>query len=218
MTPEQLALLKAARQPSPTSTSPCRRRSRRPCSFSSTLGPQSLLRLQARPGRRHHGSLRADFPERLAAEGRLLGHRAELPRGVLRGPIWRGNIFVQRSSSRAELHVATATTRTRTRQLRDVAKYLRWLQEADKTVHVGHARRWPCSGTGPASTRTSFFDLRRTEEQTRMFKSGLQNEPVVLPSEHADADELEDAGGAAAELRRQRLAALRAGREPVREG
>ena len=58
-------------------------------------------------------------------------------------------------------------------QLRDVAKYLRWLQEAE----VGHKGKLVAVFWDWASLYQDkpFFDPRRTEEQTRMFKSGLQN-------------------------------------------
>ena len=58
-------------------------------------------------------------------------------------------------------------------QLRDVAKYLRWLQEAESD-HKGKlvAVFWDWASLYQDKP---FFDPRRTEEQTRMFKSGLQN-------------------------------------------
>ena len=63
-------------------------------------------------------------------------------------------------------------------QLRDVAKYLRWLQEAGGEFgSLSHAGKLVAVFWDWASLYQDkpFFDPRRTEEQTRMFKSGLQN-------------------------------------------
>ena len=58
-------------------------------------------------------------------------------------------------------------------QLRDVAKYLHWLQKSESR-HKGKmvAVFWDWASLYQDKP---FFDPRRTEEQTRMFKSGLQN-------------------------------------------
>ena len=119
--------------------------------------------------------LRADFLERLAAEGRPLGHRAELPpEAFYEGPIWaegdnKGVIIVGLSYMWATADHPDPDGE----QLRDVAKYLRWLQEADR----GHKGKLVAVFWDWASLYQDkpFFDPRRTEEQTRMFKSGLQN-------------------------------------------
>ena len=121
--------------------------------------------------------LRADFLERLAAEGRPLGHRAELPpEAFYEGPIWgngykEGVLIVGLSYMWATADHPDPDGE----QLRDVAKYLRWLQEAGGGLdHKGKlvAVFWDWASLYQDKP---FFDPRRTEEQTRMFKSGLQN-------------------------------------------
>ena len=128
--------------------------------------------------------LRADFLERLAAEGRPLGHRAELPpEAFYEGPIWAETKGVYPDHVHSGVIIVGLSYMWATadhpdpdgEQLRDVAKYLRWLQEAKGGD--GHKGKLVAVFWDWASLYQDkpFFDPRRTEEQTRMFKSGLQN-------------------------------------------
>ena len=183
MTPEQLALLKAARQALADEYLALPKEEQEAMQFQQVYpGLEEYnpyyASLNAALADGTTALLRADFLERLAAEGRPLGHRAELPpEAFYEGPIWaegnnKGVIIVGLSYMWATADHPDPDGE----QLRDVAKYLRWLQEAGGlgTNHKGKlvAVFWDWASLYQDKP---FFDPRRTEEQTRMFKSGLQN-------------------------------------------
>ena len=180
MTPEQLALLKAARQALADEYLALPKEEQEAMQFQQKYpgtynNYYALLNAALADGTT--ALLRADFLERLAAEGRPLGHRAELPpEAFYEGPIWaegnnKGVIIVGLSYMWATADHPDPDGE----QLRDVAKYLRWLQEAGGVG--GHEGKLVAVFWDWASLYQDkpFFDPRRTEEQTRMFKSGLQN-------------------------------------------
>ena len=187
MTPEQLALLKAARQALADEYLALPKEEQEAMQFQQVYpgitdeyGDDIVYyaSLNAALADGTTALLRADFLERLAAEGRPLGHRAELPpEAFYEGPIWaesgwngdEGVLIVGLSYMWATADHPDPDGE----QLRDVAKYLRWLQEAED-CHEGKlvAVFWDWASLYQDKP---FFDPRRTEEQTRMFKSGLQN-------------------------------------------
>ena len=178
MTPEQLALLKAARQALADEYLALPKEEQEAMQFQQKYpgtDQKYYASLNAALADGSTALLRADFLERLAAEGRPLGHRAELPpEAFYEGPIWaegnnKGVIIVGLSYMWATADHPDPDGE----QLRDVAKYLRWLQEAEG-YHKGKlvAVFWDWASLYQDKP---FFDPRRTEEQTRMFKSGLQN-------------------------------------------
>ena len=184
MTPEQLALLKAARQALADEYLALPKEEQESMQFQQLypgitdeygFSIPYYASLNAALADGTTALLRADFLERLAAEGRPLGHRAELPpEAFYEGPIWaeseEGVIIVGLSYMWATADHPDPDGE----QLRDVAKYLRWLQEAGGFGHKGKlvAVFWDWASLYQDKP---FFDPRRTEEQTRMFKSGLQN-------------------------------------------
>ena len=183
MTPEQLALLKAARQALADEYLALPKEEQEAMQFQQKYpgtGNNYYASLNAALADGTTALLRADFLERLAAEGRPLGHRAELPpEAFYEGPIWvegdnKGVLIVGLSYMWATADHPDPDGE----QLRDVAKYLRWLQEAEGfgTNH-NHKGKLVAVFWDWASLYQDkpFFDPRRTEEQTRMFKSGLQN-------------------------------------------
>ena len=178
MTPEQLALLKAARQALADEYLALPKEEQEAMQFQQTypgIYNKYYASLNAALADGTTALLRADFLERLAAEGRPLGHRAELPpEAFYEGPIW-GNGYEEEVIIVGLSYMwATADHPDPDgEQLRDVAKYLRWLQEAED----GHKGKLVAVFWDWASLYQDkpFFDPRRTEEQTRMFKSGLQN-------------------------------------------
>ncbi len=129
--------------------------------------------------------LRADFLERLAAEGRPLGHRAELPpEAFYEGPIW-GEVYNVETRARDGVIIVALSYMWATldhpdpkgEQLRDVARFLRWLQKADGD-HKGKlvAVMWdwaslyqdkPFANQQPKPWRT--------DEQTKLSTAGLRN-------------------------------------------
>ena len=156
--------------------------------------------------------LRADFPS-AAAEGRPSGTAPSCPPRRSTRPIWaetkvypavHGVIIVGLSYMWATADHPDPDGE----QLRDVAKYLRWLQEAEGWHGTNHKGKlvavfWDWAGLYQDSLlRPAAHGGADQDVQVR----AAEREPVVLPPEHADADEPEDAGGAAVELRRQRLA------------
>ena len=182
MTPEQLALLKAARQALADEYLALPKEEQEAMQFQERypgIDNKYYASLNAALADGTTALLRADFLERLAAEGRPLGHRAELPpEAFYEGPIWaegntKGVIIVGLSYMWATADHPDPDGE----QLRDVAKYLRWLQEAEGTYGSGHKGKLVAVFWDWASLYQDkpFFDPRRTEEQTRMFKSGLQN-------------------------------------------
>ena len=187
MTPEQLALLKAARQALADEYLALPKEEQEAMQFQQ-IYPGGIWNdyyyasLNAALADGTTALLRADFLERLAAEGRPLGHRAELPpEAFYEGPIW-GEYDYAKDAYEGVLIVglsymwATADHPDPDgEQLRDVAKYLRWLQEAGG--YLNHKGKLVAVFWDWASLYQDkpFFDPRRTEEQTRMFKSGLQN-------------------------------------------
>ena len=187
MTPEQLALLKAARQASADEYLALPKEEQEAMQFQQYYPGtynKYYASLNAALADGTTALLRADFLERLAAEGRPLGHRAELPpEAFYEGPIWaesewNGSEDVHSGVIIVGLSYMWATADHPDpdgEQLRDVAKYLRWLQEAEGIfTHKGKlvAVFWDWASLYQDKP---FFDPRRTEEQTRMFKSGLQN-------------------------------------------
>ena len=176
MTPEQLALLKAARQALADEYLALPKEEQEAMQFQEiypgTYDTKYYASLNAALADGTTALLRADFLERLAAEGRPLGHRAELPpEAFYEGPIWGEVLIVGLSYMWATADHPDPDGE----QLRDVAKYLRWLQEAEGyPSHKGKlvAVFWDWASLYQDKP---FFDPRRTEEQTRMFKSGLQN-------------------------------------------
>ena len=184
MTPEQLALLKAARQALADEYLALPKEEQEAMQFQQYClwtDDKYYASLNAALADGTTALLRADFLERLAAEGRPLGHRAELPpEAFYEGPIWaeEGDYpdYVHSGVIIVGLSYMWATADHPDpdgEQLRDVAKYLRWLQEAGGH-HEGKlvAVFWDWASLYQDKP---FFDPRRTEEQTRMFKSGLQN-------------------------------------------
>ena len=86
-------------------------------------------------------------------------------------------------------------------QLRDVAKYLRWLQEAGGRTRASSLRS---SGTGPALPgQARRLALEGADQAVQVRADECQ--PLVLPPQHALAHESEDAGGAICELLSKRL-------------
>ena len=186
MTPEQLALLKAARQALADEYLALPKEEQEAMQFQQVYpgtrnGYYASLNAALADGTT--ALLRADFLERLAAEGRPLGHRAELPpEAFYEGPVWgetAGDLLMNPVHSGVTIVGLSYMWATADHpdpdgeQLRDVAKYLRWLQEAED----GHEGKLVAVFWDWASLYQDkpFFDPRRTEEQTRMFKSGLQN-------------------------------------------
>ena len=128
--------------------------------------------------------IRADFLEQLAAEGRPLGHRAELPpEAFYEGPIWsdsngdvwKGVVIVALSY----MWGSPAHPDPHGEQLRDVARFLHWLQRTKGfTNHKSKlvAVMWDWASLYQDKP---FTDQRpkpwRTDEQTKMFKTGLGN-------------------------------------------
>jgi hypothetical protein len=120
--------------------------------------------------------IRADFLERLAAEGRPLGHRAELPpEAFYEGPIWaedhgdstRGIVIVALSQMWATLDHPDPDGE----QLRDVARFLRWLQEAEN----GHKGKLVAVMWDWASLYQDKPEGSRSYEQTAMFNAGQRS-------------------------------------------
>ena len=177
MTPEQLALLKAARQALADEYLALPKEEQEAMQFQQKYPgtyDKYYASLNAALADGTTALLRADFLERLAAEGRPLGHRAELPpEAFYEGPIWGEVTIVGLSYMWATADHPDPDGE----QLRDVAKYLRWLQEAEGRYGTGHKGKLVAVFWDWASLYQDkpFFDPRRTEEQTRMFKSGLQN-------------------------------------------
>jgi hypothetical protein len=124
--------------------------------------------------------VRADFLERLAAEGRPLGHRAELPpEAFYEGPIWSEQ--EERGTSRGVLIVALSYMWATAdhpdpdgEQVRDVAKYLHWLQKSESR-HKGKMVAVFWDWASLYQDKPSPSNTRRTDEQTALYKSGLQN-------------------------------------------
>ena len=132
MTPEQLALLKAARQALADEYLALPKEEQEAMQFQEIYPGGNwydyyYASLNAALADGTTALLRADFLERLAAEGRPLGHRAELPpEAFYEGPIWaeeyptRGVLIVGLSYMWATADHPDPDGE----QLRDVAKYL----------------------------------------------------------------------------------------------
>ena len=178
MTPEQLALLKAARQALADEYLALPKEEQEAMQFQERypgIDNKYYASLNAALADGTTALLRADFLERLAAEGRPLGHRAELPppRRSTRGPSGGNKGSHHRGP---ELHVGDRgppgpgrRAAPRRRQVPALAAGSR-----GNPYHKGKlvAVFWDWASLYQDKP---FFDPRRTEEQTRMFKSGLQN-------------------------------------------
>ena len=117
--------------------------------------------------------LRAEFLQQLAAEGKPLGHRAQLPsEAFYEGPIWgedgQGVLIVALSYMWATADHPDPNGE----QLRDVAEFLRWMQG---TPHNGHSGKQIAVFWDWASLYQDKPEGSRSEEQTLSFQEGLRN-------------------------------------------
>ena len=121
--------------------------------------------------------IRADYLVKLAEEGGVLGHRSQLPaEAIYEGPVWQykkrgfhGVVIVALSY----MWGGPDHPDPKGEQLRDVAKFLKWLQSAEGPVSYGNctiAVFWDWASLYQDKPRGS-----RTDEQTASFKAGLGN-------------------------------------------
>jgi hypothetical protein len=137
--------------------------------------------------------LRGDFIERLAEEGQPLGHRAELPpEAFYEGPIWLERKFSVEQCMHGEggaacvyegVLIVAVTYAWQTpnhpdphgEQLRDVARFLRWLRQAKNHGYYGGRGKLIAVFWDWASLYQDKPAGSRSEEQTRLFDAALHN-------------------------------------------
>ena len=123
--------------------------------------------------------IRADYLVKLAEEGGVLGHRSQLPaEAIYEGPVWQyrdddyathGVVIVALSY----MWGGPDHPDPKGEQLRDVAKFLKWLQSTEGSGSYGNctiAVFWDWASLYQDKPRGS-----RTDEQTVSFKLGLGN-------------------------------------------
>ena len=122
--------------------------------------------------------IRADYLVKLAEEGGVLGHRSQLPaEAIYEGPVWQ---YEEDFNYHGVVIVALSYMwggpdhpDPKGEQLRDVAKFLKWLQSAEGSDSYGNctiAVFWDWASLYQDKPRGS-----RTDEQTASFKAGLGN-------------------------------------------
>ena len=131
--------------------------------------------------------IRADYLVKLAEEGGVLGHRSQLPaEAIYEGPVWQ---YQDRDDNYGSYHGVVIVALSymwggpdhpdpKGEQLRDVAKFLKWLQSTEGNLYgqgVGYknctiAVFWDWASLYQDKPRGS-----RTAEEEALFKLGLGN-------------------------------------------
>ena len=131
--------------------------------------------------------IRADYLVKLAEEGGVLGHRSQLPaEAIYEGPVWQ---YQDRDDNYGSYHGVVIVALSymwggpdhpdpKGEQLRDVAKFLKWLQSTEGNLYgqgVGYKNCTIAVFWDWASLYQDKPHGSRTDEQTVSFKLGLGN-------------------------------------------
>ena len=176
ITAAQLAQLKAARQALADCPAPPKEEQEAMQFQQVYLGPtKSTTPRSTRPGRQQHGPPPRRLPRGLAAEGRLPGTPSCPPRRSTRAQ----EVYNVETRARDGVIIVALSQMWATldhpdpdgEQLRDVARFLRWLQEAEN----GHKGKLVAVMWDWASLYQDKPEGSRSYEQTAMFNAGQRS-------------------------------------------